>query len=102
MPENTNTKAKSKDKNRDEFDTLIETGSIEDLFQGYLKKIYGLETHDKDHQPIIAALRDAFFAGIAIGKISESREHSFQLLQYAMGIAKNPEIYNKMKEGWIH
>jgi len=88
--------------NRDKTSRLLDEGSIEDIFSDYLEKIYNLSTEDEKREALVIALRDAFFAGMSVGIISENQHHISELLLYASRVAQYQTIIKQVGEGWVN
>lgn len=63
---------------------LLATATIEELFQDYLKA-YGPKLQNTEkYKDLVDALRDAFFAGMAVEDTSP-KSHTIELLMYIRG-----------------
>lgn len=78
----------------------INTKSAAQLFEEYIEVMYKLKPRLKDpkYKALVDALRDAYFAGMAIASISQ-QDFTLELLAYAREASAKPL---SDVEGWIH
>lgn len=78
----------------------LNSKSAEELFLDYIETIYKLKPGGQKFDALVAALRDAFFAGMAIASVSE-QDFKHELMVYAENASRNL-LGNMNKEGWVN
>lgn len=83
-------------------ENFLATATIEELFQDYIK-MYGSKLKDiEKYKDLINALRDAFFAGMAVVDISD-KSYTIELMMYIRNVkAVKLTVGNEDKERWVH